>query len=736
MHRKTPSPLVDGVGLDRVSASVTDALGGRAESARLPDVADNLRNPVPSQADPSPSPVNRYRYWAFITYTHKNRRFADWLHARLERFRIPARLQSRLAVDVPNRERLAPVFTDRAELAATHSLSEAIQTALDESRFLIVVASRASARSPRVDAEIEYFKKTGDCRRILTVIVDGHPNAALRGFSDEDECLPRTLRLSEGGQATARSLAGPLGADARGGFGQQRAALLRTIAGLLGVSYDALYRRHNRRRLITWFATLSGIAVVFAASSALISGWRIGRHGLESPQRPPLTVALRPLTFSDHTPANEFLAAAMDAELKRSLSTISGVRVTGTDREKSDIVLAGQLNDQKNVITLTVRTSDEGSGRTSARLFALTASRPLARWYELATDTAGALARQLNLTTISAEASSKSAPTDAEARSLYIEGRYLWLRNTARDLEAARSALRDSISLEPTFAPAWAALSRVYANQADSHLIDERVGYEDARVAALRAISLDPNLAAGHVALAHVYWGADWDWDGMDRELRQALRLNPRSAETLHIAGDLAKTLGRWQDAIELFGRARDLDPLQPSGSAIAGPLACAGRVDEAEQEWRRVASLDPGVGGAEYGLARLYLAMGRPESALEAINSEPEETWRRVMMPTVLYAVGRKREADAALAELERRVNEDSAAIYIAEAYVAARNPNAAILWLRKARDRRDSNLDFVKSDALLAPIAADPRYREILATMKLPLDGQCQIMHPRRVH
>jgi tetratricopeptide (TPR) repeat protein len=685
---------------------------------------------------PSPSSTDRFRYWAFITYTHKDRRLADWLHARLERFRIPKRLRSRLAIDVPNRGRLSPIFTDRAELAATHSLSEAIQGALEASRFLIVIASRAAARSARVDAEIEYFKKTADHRRILTIIADGHPNAALRGYPEPEECLPGALRLNTAADPSGSSLAGPLAADARGGFRHRHGALLRTIAGLLEVSYDALYRRHNRQRLVVWSASFLSVAAVVVLAGMLLDGWRIGRHGLERLQRAPLALELRPLVYGEHSQATEFLSAAMDAELKRTVSMLDGIRISDPGVDRPDIVVAGELNDQNDVITLSIATIGDDAPRNALRRFAFTSSRSLSRWYELASDAAGALAAQLKLRKTADEALGRSAPRDAEARSLYVEGRYLWLRNTAHDLRSARSALRDSISIDPTFAPAWAALSRVYANQADSHLIDERAGYEDARIAALRAISLDRNLAAGHVALAHVYWGADWDWDGMDREIREALRLNPRSAETLHIAGDLAKTQGRWRDAIELFGRARDLDPLQPSSSAIAGPLACAGRVQEAEQEWRRVARLDPGVGGAAYGLTRLYLAMGRPEMALEALGSEPEETWRRVMMPTVLYAVGRRREADLALAELEKRASEDSAAIYIAEAYITARNPDAAILWLKKALDSHDSNLDFIKSDALLAPIAADPRYRQILTAMNLPPDGQCVVDHSVAIH
>lgn len=33
-----------------------------------------------------------YKYWAFINYTHQDKAWADWLHERLETYRIPNRL--------------------------------------------------------------------------------------------------------------------------------------------------------------------------------------------------------------------------------------------------------------------------------------------------------------------------------------------------------------------------------------------------------------------------------------------------------------------------------------------------------------------------------------------------------------------------------------------------------------------------------------------------------------------
>ena len=78
-----------------------------------------------SRADP----LAGLRYAAFISYSHKDAALARWLHASLERFRVPDELRSESA-----RKRLSPIFRDEADLAGSASLSSAITEALPHRR--------------------------------------------------------------------------------------------------------------------------------------------------------------------------------------------------------------------------------------------------------------------------------------------------------------------------------------------------------------------------------------------------------------------------------------------------------------------------------------------------------------------------------------------------------------------------------------------------------------------------
>jgi hypothetical protein len=70
------------------------------------------------------------KYRAFISYSHADKTWADWLHRALERYRIPRGPVgvTSAAGTVPSR--IAPVFLDRVELAASTGMMCASASAL------------------------------------------------------------------------------------------------------------------------------------------------------------------------------------------------------------------------------------------------------------------------------------------------------------------------------------------------------------------------------------------------------------------------------------------------------------------------------------------------------------------------------------------------------------------------------------------------------------------------------
>lgn len=212
------------------------------------------------------------RYRAFISYSHADRRVADWLHRALETYRIPSKLVGTHGTlgEVP--ARLAPIFRDRDELSASGDLSAELQAALRASMFLVVICSPASARSRWVNEEVRQFKllhghKRGDgTARVLALIVDGEP-----GDPQGRECFPPALRfhvLPDG--RVSEDPAEPIAADIRPGGDGRKLAKLKLVAGLAGLPLDALIQREGARRQRR-AALVSGASLALVAVMAVLT---------------------------------------------------------------------------------------------------------------------------------------------------------------------------------------------------------------------------------------------------------------------------------------------------------------------------------------------------------------------------------------------------------------------------------------------------------------------------------
>ena len=215
-------------------------------------------------------------YRAFISYSHRDSRWASWLHRALESYRPPKPLIGTVTQRGEVPKRLAPIFRDRDELASATDLGTLINAALAGSACQIVICSPQAAKSKWVNEEILAFKRLGRENRIFCLIVGGEPwGSEMPGRSDE-ECFPPALRFKLGPDG---NLSGertePIAADVRPGKDGKNNAKLKLIAGLLGVGFDALKRREQQRRqrrlfLVTCGAMTGMVLAIGLSAYALI----------------------------------------------------------------------------------------------------------------------------------------------------------------------------------------------------------------------------------------------------------------------------------------------------------------------------------------------------------------------------------------------------------------------------------------------------------------------------------
>ena len=208
--------------------------------------------------------MQRYKYKAFLSYSHANSDWSKWLLRALESYRLPRQAHPRPGANLI-RPRLGAIFRDRDELPASGHMTDRIFEAIGQSEYMIVVCSPEAAKSKLVNREIAEFKRCRSENYLLCVIVDGIP------FADNpaDECFPEALRhkFAADGRAVGFAPEG-LAADARAEGDGKQMAILKLVAGMMGVGLNDLVRREAQRRQQRWI----GAAVAASTGMALLGG--------------------------------------------------------------------------------------------------------------------------------------------------------------------------------------------------------------------------------------------------------------------------------------------------------------------------------------------------------------------------------------------------------------------------------------------------------------------------------
>ncbi len=212
---------------------------------------------------------------------------------------------------------------------------------------------------------------------------------------------------------------------------------------------------------------------------------------------------------------------------------------------------------------------------------------------------------------------------------------YLYTLGQDESPERLRSALEESrqaVDLAPKDPAAAAALALALA--ADNRLTP-------ALVEARRAVSTDPSSAEAHVSLCIVL-RLRKDDEGALQACRRAAEIAPEDPRVLAALGETLREAGRYQQALEMFGQAIDLDheAIVPQLGAAATLLkggndpTARGFYNLLLQKW------DYGKSRARLGAAALLVTVQDYEGALQVYGSldVPEG----ISMPTILTLYGK----------------------------------------------------------------------------------------------
>jgi tetratricopeptide (TPR) repeat protein len=416
--------------------------------------------------------------------------------------------------------------------------------------------------------------------------------------------------------------------------------------------------------------------------------------------------------LADTPPALRTLRSAVPGPVEQVV--LRSLAKTPTDRPPSAAAFARDLSASMELRAVT-------AGTRSGRMLTLL-------WWVLAAAAVVAAAAGTEWWTRRRDAAARAAQeADAEelrsiADGFYREGQ-VWLRlRTADGLHRAIAAFDSAIARDPTFAPAFADLSKAYSLAVVYRYHIGLPAYAAAsRALALanRAIALDPSLPEGYEARGYVASRAGGPLDLVRGDFRQAEHLNPGGAEALSWSAMVASREGRTDEALSRAEQAIALQPRSPPRHiALAMEALRAGRNDQAVEEARHAIRLDPRLMLSRAFELRGLLAGGRSAECL-AVEPGPHAG----LHAACLWQEGRRAEARAMVDSLERAIAGGTLgdtvftpvlrAEDLATYYAWTGDAPNALRWLRRAFDESPLGIEpRVLHSALFARVRDDPAF------------------------
>jgi TolB-like protein len=580
--------------------------------------------------------------------------------------------------------------------------AHSIDDALEKADAVVVAWSKSSIDSDWVKDEASHARER---HKLVPVSLDGSaPPLGFRQYQMIDLSHWRGRPDAKEMEAVKRAIASALGQQP----GPQRAQ---------SISMD------RRKAMIA-----GGAAASAAAGGAL--AWQFGLFG----GRPVSTRSIAVLPFKNLSgdPSQSFLSDGLTEEIRSTLARNASLMVLagttsaaaskdgGNAKSISRELGVGYLLDgsvQRAGDRVRVATNLT-NGKTGFSEWSQSVDRKLDDIFAFQSDIASSVASALSVR-MATDAPTLGGTRNAKAYEAYLRGKALYnlAKDEASDREA-RANFEVAVATDPGFALAHAALSRVLSSIAASHATANELKplYSAAVREAERAIDLAPRLAEGHLALGYAKFAGFLDVRGAKPSYDAAYEYGRGDADIVLLCAIYMVRARRFAQARDAIERALALDPLNPRTWRAAGTIALAsGQPRQAVERYDKALSLNPSMSNAHAMKGYALIGLKEWSEAKTSLDEEPSAMFRLAGLAILGDKTSDKALAERSLDELV--ATEGDAALY-QQAQVLAQWGRAgeATDRLERARAVGDPGLVALVTDPFLAPLANEPRYRELV--------------------
>jgi TolB-like protein len=389
------------------------------------------------------------------------------------------------------------------------------------------------------------------------------------------------------------------------------------------------------------------------------------------------SIAVLPFDNLSRDPDNAYFASGIQDEIITRLAKIADLKVisrTSTQQYQSKPgnlseiakqlgvanILEGSVQKAADQVRVNVQLIQVAS---DSHLWADTYDRKLVDIFAVESEMAKAIADALQAKLTGGEQQALAAkPTNnSEAYDAYLRGLALEVRaSSPTDSEKVVGFYEQSVQLDPTFALAWARLSRANS-QVYFGGLDTTTARRDAAERAFNtAQKLQPNSPETLLAQAYYQYWVLRDYELAKTTFGRVRELLPGSSEVPGALALIARRQGQWDKSVAYWDQTLALDPRNTQWLANAAETyAWLRQFPAALKTYDRVLDIVPNDPNAIASEARVYQAEGNLEQAGKLLTGINQQTHSFPVLETKINQLFLERRCDEAIRWINSRLTE-----------------------------------------------------------------------------
>jgi serine/threonine protein kinase len=489
-------------------------------------------------------------------------------------------------------------------------------------------------------------------------------------------------------------------------------------ADLKRLKHDSGAARPARPRLpLAWIA---------AAALLVIAGvviWRLRSSPTPASGRQ-TTVAVLPFANLGSNRDRDYLQLALPDELITILSHSSSlaVRPFAMTRKFTGDIDPQQTGRKLNVAEVITGHYRDSGGKIGITLEAIDVEKNDVLWrdsIEVAAEDLMAMRNEISnrirgglLPLLHAESKEGSRPHNDEAYALFL--RAAAMSNDPQPNKQAVAILERAVQLDPSYAPAWVALSaRAYF---DGEYSDGgSAAFDRAKVAVDRALSIDPDLvdAAKRRTIMAVENG---DIENAYRQARELVRRRPNSGDAHFTVSYVLRYVGALTESAAECERARAIDPTNTGWRSCGLTFLRLGDFPRAEQ----YINLDAGSAWSRSLMIYVRLHQGDQAGALRLGEGGPlnrvQTNWWPMLRAALLNHPQKEVHDEAVrLSATMMRWRDSEPVYFIGEIMGFAGENEEALRLLHRAVEKNYCAWPALDADPAFVKVRGTPEFQQI---------------------